>query len=61
MQRKSFSRMGARIWNSIPIELCEKPKNHFKKALHRKLFQILEKKDNYIDIPTILNPINVKF
>ena len=59
MQSKSFSRMGGRIWNSIPTELREKPKNHFKKVLHRKLLQILEKKDDYIDILTIQKEIAI--
>ena len=59
VQSKSFSRMGGRIWNSIPTELREKPKNHFKKVLHRKLLQILEKKDDYIDILTIQKEIAI--
>ena len=42
----------AKIWNTIPLELREKPKNRFKKSLHRKLFQIFEKRDDYIDIET---------
>jgi hypothetical protein len=59
VQSKSFSRMGGRIWNSIPTELREKSKNHFKKVLHRKLLQILEKKDDYIDILTIQKEIAI--
>ena len=39
--------------------LREKPKNHFKKVLHRKLLQILEKKDDYIDILTIQKEIAI--
>ena len=57
VQKKSFSSIGAKIWNSIPMELHEKSKNHFKKALHRKLFEIFEKKDDYIDIETIQKEI----
>ena len=57
VQKKSFSSIGAKIWNSIPMELREKSKNHFKKALHRKLFEIFEKKDDYIDIETIQKEI----
>jgi hypothetical protein len=51
--------MGGRIWNSIPTELREKPKNRFKKVLHRKLLQILEKKDDYTDILTIQKEIAI--
>ena len=39
------------------MELREKSKNYFKKALHRKLFEIFEKKDDYIDIETIQKEI----
>ena len=56
-KKKSFSSIGVKIWNSIPMELHEKSKNHFKKALHRKLFEIFEKKDDYIDIETIQKEI----
>ena len=59
VQSKSFSRMGGRSWNSIPTELREKSKNHFKRVLHRKLLQILEKKDNYIDILTIQKEVAI--
>ena len=51
--------MGGRIWNSIPTELREKSKNHLKKVLHRKLLQVLEKKDDYIDILTIQKEIAI--
>ena len=51
--KNSFSRLGARIWNSIPICLRSPPKYEFKKLLHRQLINILMREDTYVDVHTI--------
>ena len=53
IQYKSFSRLGARIWNDIPVSLREKPKRIFKSELHRALLNVLKTHDDYLDISQI--------
>ena len=53
IQYKSFSRLGARIWNDIPVSLREKPKRIFKSELHRTLLNVLKTHDDYLDISQI--------
>ena len=48
----SFSRIGARIWNSIPLSIRVHPKLKFKASSHQLLLYILELEDTYIDTPT---------
>ena len=54
IQNKSFSRFGVKLWNKIPSYISDLPKKVFKRALHKLLFDILEKEDNYIQIPMII-------
>ena len=49
----SFSRSGVRIWNKIPLTLCEQRKDPFKRKLHKLLIKVLETKKVYVDISTI--------
>ena len=56
-QNKSFSRTGARIWNSIPADLCNFSKNKFKKTLHDILFSILIEEEDYVDLPKIIRKL----
>ena len=52
--KRAFSISGALIWNSIPLPIkALKRKNQFKSALKGKLFEILEKEDDYIRISDI--------
>ena len=46
--KRAFSISGALIWNSIPLSIKTLKKNQFKSKLKRKLFEILEKEDDYI-------------
>ena len=50
---KIFSISGALIWNSIPLSIKTLKKNQFKSKLKRKLFEILEKEDDYITVSDI--------
>ena len=56
-QNKSFSRTGARIWNSIPADLCNFSKNKFKKTLHDILFSILIEEEDNVDLPKIMRKL----
>ena len=49
----SFSRSGVRIWNKIPLTLCEQRKGPFKRKLHKLLIKVLETKKVYVDMSTI--------
>ena len=51
----SFSRFGARIWNSIPQRIRVPPKHKFKASLHQLL---LESEDRYVDTPTLINKLS---
>ena len=52
--KRAFSISGALIWNSIPLPIkALKRKNQFQSALKGKLFEILEKEDDYIRISDI--------
>ena len=54
IQNNSFSRFGVKLWNKIPSYISDLPKKVFKRALHKLLFDILKKEDNYIQIPMII-------
>ena len=54
----SFSRMGPRIWNSIPEYLRKLPKHIFKKKLTAILFKILRAQDTYVDKQNIIDNIS---
>ena len=53
IQRKSFSRIGAKLWNEIPASIRNLPKHLFKKELRSVLLKILETADDYLDIESI--------
>ena len=54
IQNNSFSRFGVKLWNKIPSYISDLPKKVSKRVLHKLLFDILEKEDNYIQIPMII-------
>ena len=58
IQANSFSRIGTKIWNEMPMSLCLFPKNVFKRKMKQILFEILASEDCYIDLPVIIQ--NVK-
>ena len=51
--KRAFSISGALIWNSIPLSIKTLKKNQFKSELKGKLFEILEKEDDYIRVSDI--------
>ena len=51
---KSFSRLGDKIWNSIPQELRKVPKFVFKTNLQNRLLEILMEEDDYVGIPFLI-------
>ena len=57
MQRRSFSRLGVRLWNEIPCHMRVLPKNTFKKVLRTSLLNILQNEDDYIQIPVIIKKV----
>ena len=44
----SFSRFGARIWNSVPQSMRVLPEHKFKASLDQLLLHILELEDTYM-------------
>ena len=54
IQNNSFSWLGAKQWNKIPRYITDLSKKIFKTILRKLLFDILEKEDDYIHIPTII-------
>ena len=45
IQENSFSRIGTKIWNEMPIYLRKLPKNVFKRKIKQILFEILASED----------------
>ena len=57
IQNNSFSRLGVKLWNKIPRYIIDLPKRTFKRVLRKLLFDILEKEDDYIQIPMIIQKV----
>ena len=57
IQKRAFSRVGAKIWNEMPASLRELPKRHFQTKLHSFLLDTLKKHDDYIDISQITSAL----
>ena len=54
IQQNSFSRLGARIWNSIPPTIRNLRKSSFKKNIKNLLFKVLIEYDDYVDVHKII-------
>ena len=54
IQNKSFSCLGVKLWNEIPRNITDLPKETFKRGLCKLLFDILGKEDDYVHIPVII-------
>ena len=54
IQNNSFSCLGVKLWNEIPRNITDLPKETFKRVLCKLLFDILEKEDDYVHIPVII-------
>ena len=59
IQKRAFSRVGAKIWNEMPASLRELPKKHLQTKLHSFLFDILKKHDDYIGISKITSALKM--
>ena len=59
LQKKAFSRVGAKIWNSLPTYPCNCKKKEYTKDLHTLLLNILDNKDDYVYIPMIVQRMSV--
>ena len=55
--RSSFLRVGPKIWNSLPSDMRNLPKSTFRKKLRSKLFEILSKSDDYLEITEIVHQL----
>ena len=53
-QLKSFSKLGAKILNSIPPALCKLPKCVIKKNIQNRLLQVLIEEDDYVGTPSLV-------
>ena len=55
IQKRSFSQLGVKVWNEIPSHITDLRKKTFKvvHVLCQLLFDVLEKEDDYIEIPMI--------
>ena len=56
IQNNSFSRLGVKLWNKIPRYITDS-KRTLKRVLRKLLFDILEKEDDYIQIPMIIQKV----
>ena len=59
IQVNSFSRIGSKIWNEMPISLRKLPKTVFKRKINQILFEILASEDCYIDLPVIIQKVKL--
>ena len=59
IQANSFSRIGTKIWNEMPMSLRKLPKNVFKRKTKQILFEILASEDCYIDVPVIIQKVKL--
>ena len=57
IERKSFTRIGAKLWNEIPTKLPPLPKLIFKRIIRITLFNILESEDSYEDLESIISKV----
>ena len=53
-QNKSFSRVGVKVWNSLPVELRHTPKTNFKRKIHNLLLKKFSEADDYIDLSYLI-------
>ena len=61
IQVNSFSRIGTKIWNKMPMSLRKLPKNAFKRKIKQILFEILASEDCYIDLQVIIQTVKLNF
>ena len=54
IQKKTFSIIGAKLWNEIPSCLRELPKKSFKHRIKNKLLSVLEDEGSFIEVRRII-------
>ena len=57
IKRKSFPRIGAKLWNEIPTKLRALPKAIFKTKIQMILLKILANEDAYKDLEFIISKV----
>ena len=57
IQKNAFSRVGAKVWNGIPVSVRNLNKKKLKQALHSILMNILKESDSYLDFQQIFQSI----
>ena len=60
IQKRSFSRFGSFIWNSISPSFRAQRKHTFKTKLNKTLMTILQKEIDHIDLPLIINRLPIE-
>ena len=55
----TFSRVGAKVWNSVPEYLRNLKKKDFTRKIHTLLIEIMNNEDDYVDLPVILQRMSV--
>ena len=58
IQRKSLSRISAKVWNEIPTKLRLLHKATFKKKIQMILLKILKNEDSYKDLEFIISKVH---
>ena len=53
-RRCSFSRIGVKVWNCIPLKIRKLSKNNLKKEMKSSLRDISCEEDSYLDTPSII-------
>ena len=59
IEKHSFCRLGVKLWNEIPSHITDLPKKTFTMVLRQLLFDVLEKEDDYIEIPMIIKNVGL--
>ena len=56
--RHTVLESSGKLWNKIPSYITDLPKKAFQRVLRILLFDILEKEDDYIQIPMIIKKVD---
>ena len=59
IQKKSFSRIGAKLWNEIPTKLRDLPKRTFSKIIRNLLLALLESEDSFVDLQIMISKLKM--
>ncbi len=57
-RRCSFTRIGVKVWNCIPLKIRKLSKNKFKKEIKSTLRDIFCEEDSCLDTPSIIKKLN---